>query len=141
MADKNEYVITISVSSSGGSGGNSSPDTENGAVSAKGEAKDQAKAQANAAKALLSQMGGKVVQTALGSYGNLTGDYVAQSNIQTAVSEGTAIASAIALGPTGIAIYAVDKIIQGYGYVSQIKRSARDAAFRQKRVGFSTERS
>lgn len=105
------------------------------------QAEEGVKSNKNAAKAMVRQMAGKVANTALSNYGNITGDYVTQQNIQTVIGEGTAIAGAVALGPAGMAIYAVDKLLQGYNYISNLKRSERDAKFKQERVFISTERS
>lgn len=105
------------------------------------KAADGVKGEKNAAKAMVRQMAGKVANTALQNFGNLTGDYVMQQNIQSAISEATSIAGAVALGPIGVGIYALDKVLQGYNYISGLKRSERDAKFKQERVFISTERS
>ena len=93
-----------------------------------------AKSNANASKALALQMAGKIGSAVLNNYGNITGDYVAQQNIQTAISEGASLASAAALGWAGIAMYALDKGIQIVNYVIERKKNEREAAFKQQRV-------
>lgn len=92
------------------------------------------KSNVNAAKALARQIAGKAVSLALNNYGNITGDYVTQQNLQAIVGEATAIYAAAALGPAGITMYAVNKGIELYNYFSGLKRSEREAEFKQQRV-------
>lgn len=105
------------------------------------QAAKNSKSEANPAKAMLKQMTGKVASTALNNYGHLTGDYITQQNIQAVVSEATALGAAVALGPTGIALYATDKVLQGYNYMVQMNQSKRDAEFKRQRVYASEERA
>ena len=107
----------------------------------KQQAAKHSKSEANPAKAMLKQMAGKVASTALNNYGHLTGDYITQQNIQAVVSEATALGAAVALGPTGIALYATDKLLQAYNYHGDMMRSKRDSAFQRERVYASTDRS
>lgn len=95
----------------------------------------------NPAKAILTKMAKQAAATALNNYGNITGDYVAQQNLQTVVGEAGAIAGAIAMGPVGMALYAIDKGFQVFNYISQLKRSETESAFKQKRVYASNRRS
>ncbi len=130
-----------------GSGGGSQNNAEDGGGSfmplqtPQSEADDNksqavagAKSQANAAKALVMQMTKKVATAALNNYGNITGDYTMQQNVQTAIGEIASLGSAVAMGPAGIALYAVDKGIQIFNYVSQLKRSEAEANYKQERV-------
>lgn len=100
---------------------------------------EKVKSDGNGAKAFARQIAGKVASTALNNYGNITGDYITQQNMQAAIGEVAAVSSAIALGPAGIAMYAVNKGLQAYNYISQIKRSETQAAFNQQRV-YAAER-
>lgn len=93
-----------------------------------------AKSQANPAKSLATQIAKKVAMTALDNYGNITGDYTTQQNIQTAVSEAVALGTAVAGGPVGMALYAVDKVVQVFDYAARLKRSEAEANFKQQRV-------
>ncbi len=109
-----------------------SPQTE--AETNQNKAVAGAKSQANPAKALATQMAKKVATTALNNYGNITGDYTTQQNIQTAIGEAAALGTAVAMGPAGIALYAVDKVVQAFDYVARLKRSEIEANFKQQRV-------
>lgn len=149
--DDRTYTIMIEFADSpqngAATGGENAVPTPNEAVPQeystgdKQQATNVVKSDKNAAVAMVKQMAGKAANTALNNYGNMTGDYVAQQNIQSVVSEATAIGAAVSLGPTGIAIYTVDKLLQVYNYVGQIKRSERDAEFKQQRVYADGNRS
>lgn len=100
----------------------------------KKKAEKNAKDNANAAKAFVGQLAGQAISTALSNYGNITGNYVGGQNMQVAVSEATKLASAVMLGPWGMAAYAVNKGFELFNYHAQLKQSERDAKFAQKRV-------
>lgn len=117
------------------------PKNENQKDEEQKRAENNAKDENNAAKALARQIAGKVANTALNNLGNITGEYVAQQNLQTAISEAAAIGGAIALGPAGMVMYGVNKAIEAYNYWSGLKISARDANFAQKRVFGSVKKS
>lgn len=143
MAEQQNQGIVIPVNielitngGTGGGGGESVTETQadNSTPEDKKKAASASKSNANAAKAMVKQMVGKVANTALNNYGAITGDYTTQANIQTLVGEGTALASAIALGPAGIATYVVDKGLQLYSYVSQLKQSEQKSKFAKERV-------
>ncbi len=105
------------------------------------KAAKNAESNKNAAKALAKQIGKKVAMTALSNYGNVTGNTVEQQNIQTAVGEALSISAAVSLGPAGVALYVVDKGIQAYNYISDLKQSSARSSFAQKRVYGSEKRS
>ena len=147
--DERTYTIKIEFADSpqnGARGENGVPTPneavpqENGAGSEQ-QAVDASKSNKNAALAMVQQMASKAANTALNNYGNITGDYITQQNIQTVISEAAAIGGAIALGPAGIALYATDKLLQAYNYYGNILRSERDSAFQRERVFASTERA
>lgn len=94
----------------------------------------------NVAKAIVSNMAKKTVNLALNNYGNITGDYTTGQNISGAISEGLALFSAVKLGPVGIAAYAVDKGVQAFNYVAEMKRSQRESEFKSQRVYATTRR-
>jgi len=98
------------------------------------KAVEGAKSQANAAKSLVKQMAKKAATVALSNYGNITGNYTAQQNIQAVIGEAEALGSAVAMGPAGIAMYAVDKGLQVFDYIAQLKRSEAESKFKQERV-------
>lgn len=149
MAEKGAIVIPITLVAEGGGGGSVSDGVEsvgtgqpaNDGDKSKKKAADNAKSSANAAKAIISKVAGQVMNTALNSYGDITGNYVQQQNLQTVVSEGGKIAGAVALGPVGIGLYAVDKAVQWYNFEAERKKSERDSAFAQKRVYGSTTKA
>lgn len=147
MADEKGYTIPIYINPvergggvSNGSGGEEEylpmQPSEDGEDWQKNQQKavEKAKSEANGAKAFVRQLAGKVANTALNNYGNITGDYVAQQNMQAAIGEITAIGTAVALGPAGIAMYGVQKALDVFNYVSQLKRSEAESKFKQKRV-------
>lgn len=100
-----------------------------------------AKDNQNAAAVMVQQMAKKVATNALNNYGNFTGDYVTQQNMQVLVSEAAQLGSSISMGWAGIALYAVDKVIDVYNYYGDRARSERDAKFKRERVYASVERS
>lgn len=104
------------------------------------KATENAKSDKNIAKAIVMGAAKKTVGLALSNYGNITGDYTTGQNISTAVSEGMAIYSAVKLGPVGIAAYVVDKGVQAFNYVAEIKRSQRESEFKSQRVYATTHR-
>ncbi|MBQ7912975.1 MAG: hypothetical protein IJ308_04415 [Clostridia bacterium] len=141
MAERNSieipiYITPVSSGGTGGSGGDMPtpelPDNEQD--KRQKQVEEKTKSAANPAAAFARQMAGKVASTALNNYGNITGDYIAGQNLQAAVGEAAAIGTAIALGPAGVAMYAVDKVLQGYNYIAERKRSETEASFAQKRV-------
>lgn len=95
---------------------------------------EESQGNGNAAKALVSHMAGKALSLALGGVGDLTGSYVAQQNLQLAVTEATSLVGAMALGWVGVAIFAVDKAVDTFSYFAGLKRSEAQARFAQKRV-------
>ena len=146
---ENGYTIPVYINpierqcggNTAGGGGSQLPTSSQDGDKEQMAAAQAAKSQANAAKAMVITAAKKVATTALNNYGNITGDYVGQQNIQTLIGEASALGAAIALGPAGIAMYAVDKGLQAYNYVSQIKRSEAESAFKQKRVYAANRRS
>lgn len=152
MGDEKGYTIPIYINpvERGGTASNGSGSEEeylpmqpceNGEDGQKNQQKTVGlvKSNANGAKAFARQLAGKVASTALNNYGNITGNYIAQQNIQNAISEISALGSAIALGPAGIAMYGVNKMIEGYNRMSQAMRAYTEAEFKRKRV-FATEK-
>lgn len=145
MADV--YEITIELRPSGGEpsqpsdGENAPPENSGGGQSATDVAAASSKNRANPAKAIVAKLVKQTSATALSNYGNITGDYIVQQNIQTVVGEAASIAGAVAMGPVGMALYAIDKGFQVYDYVARLKRSEAEAAFRQERVYASTHKA
>lgn len=146
----NVYEITVELKPVEGGGqangeevknsGDLSPDT-NDADSDKEEAAQSSRSRMNPAKAIAAKLVKQTATTALANYGNISGDYVAQQNMQTLIGEAASVAGAVAMGPVGIALYAIDKGVQAFNYISQIKRSEAEAAFRQERVYASTRKA
>lgn len=145
MAEREIVIpITLAVSENGSSADttpaeNKQPQNEQDKKS-KQKGKD-ASDKANPANAIITKVASETVSLALNNFGDITGSYVAGQNIQAAVSEGAKIVSAIQLGPAGLAIYAIDKTVQGYNYIASIKKSEKQAAFAQKRVFGTTTKS
>ena len=145
MAEREIVIpITLAVSENGSSADttpaeNKQPQNEQDKKS-KQKGKD-ASDKANPANAIITKVVSETVSLALNNFGDITGSYVAGQNIQAAVSEGAKIVSAIQLGPAGLAIYAIDKPVQGYNYIASIKKSEKQAAFAQKRVFGTTTKS
>ena len=145
MAEREIVIpITLAVSENGNSADttpaeNKQPQNEQDKKS-KQKGKD-ASDKANPANAIIAKAIGETLSLALNNLGDITGNYVEAQNIQAAVSEGAKIGSAIQLGPAGLAIYAIDKAVQGYNYIASIKKSEKQAAFAQKRVFGTTTKS
>lgn len=139
MAEK-EIIIPITLVASGDSAESGvGTSTDNNQPQNEQDKKDKkagkdAGAAENPAKAILTKAIGETLSLALNNFGDITGDYVAGQNLQTAVSEGTKLVSAISMGPAGIAVYAIDKGVQAFNYFSSIKKSDKQAAFAQKRI-------
>ena len=144
MAEKNAIIIPITLIAEGG--GKISDGVEEVSIYSSGNDSDKnqkkaeakAKGNANAAKAIISRVGSQSASLALQGYGDITGSYVDGQNLQVVVSEIGKIGSAIALGWAGVAIYAVDKGVQAFNYVADLKKSEQQAKFAQKRVYGST---
>jgi hypothetical protein len=140
MAEKGTIIIPITLVAEGGgavSDGVESVSKEpsmNDSDKAQRKAEERAKANASAAKAIISRVASQTASLALQGYGDITGNYVEGQNLQVAVSEAGKIAGAIALGWTGVALYAIDKGVQAFNYTADLKKSARQSAFAQKRV-------
>ena len=83
---------------------------------------------------IISRVASQTASLALQGYGNITGNYVEGQNLQVAVSEVGKIAGAVAMGWVGVALYAADKGVLAFNYVSDLKKSERQSAFAQKRV-------
>ena len=151
---QNEYIINVTLNpvsqgtpvqsgsdAASGGGGTGDGQLPKAPGSGQEETAAAAKSAANAAKAIATQMASKVATTALNNYGNITGDYVTQQNMQTMVGEVTALGGAIAMGPVGVATYVGGKLIEGYNYVSQLKRSEAESSFKRQRVYAANNRS
>lgn len=145
---KDCYIIPIDlvVNSEGSSGGGETnipgaPKDTAEKNKAQRKASENAKSDKNVAKAIVSNMAKKTVNLALSNYGNITGDYTTGQNISAAISEGMALYSAVKLGPIGIAAYVVDKGVQAFNYVAEIKRSQRESEFKSQRVYATTHRA
>ena len=145
MAEREIVIpITLAVSENGSSADttpaeNKQPQNEQDKKS-KQKGKD-ASDKANPANAIITKVASETVSLALNNFGDITGSYVAGQNIQAAVSEGAKIVTAVSLGWVGMALYAVDKGVQAYSYVSSVKKSEKQAAFAQKRVYGTTAKS
>lgn len=140
MAEKGTIIIPITLVAEGGGTVSDGVESVGGEPSMNDidnnqkKARDRAKANTNAAKTIISRVASQTASLALQGYGDITGNYVEGQNLQVAVSEAGKIAGAVALGWVGVALYAVDKGVQAFNYVSDLKKSERQAAFAQKRV-------
>ena len=161
MAEKDAIIIpvTLLVEGNGESGGDSGTEesaavktskTYNDAEKAQKHAEKQAAAAKNMAKALAISTAKKAASAVIGGMGDITGSYVAAENTQLIVGEvmetaAGAVFSYAAGNWAGLAIYAVGKGIEygtkGYEYQSNLKKSARESEFKQKRVYGTTEKS
>lgn len=133
---QNEIVIPISLLVNNGDTPVTEAPDETGQTENKdetGKVAEQSKKD-NGAKALVSHIASKVASTALSTYGDITGNYVTQSNIQTMIGETGKIIGAVKLGWVGVAIYGVDKVVEAFTYVSRLKQSERQSNFALKRV-------
>ena len=119
---------------SDGGGESMSPSAGGGSDDVKKAAAESSKSRVNPARAIAAKLVKQTATTALANYGNITGDYTAQQNMQTFVGEAASIAGAVAMGPVGIALYAIDKGVQAFNYISQIKRAQAESAYKQARV-------
>ena len=147
MAEREIIIpITLAVSESGEGGNVETLSTDSQLPQNEQDKKSKQKGKdasdkANPANAIIAKAIGETLSLALNNLGDITGNYVEAQNIQAAVSEGAKIGSAIQLGPAGLAIYAIDKTVQGYNYIASIKKSEKQAAFAQKRVFGTTTKS
>lgn len=147
MQEKGSIVIPVSllVESSGavtdGVESVKKTPSNNDVDNAQKKAEQRAKSNANAAKSIISRVASQTASIALQGYGDITGNYVEGQNLQTAVTEIGKIAGAVALGPVGLGLYAVDKAVQWYNFEAERKKSERDSAFAQKRVYGSTTKA
>lgn len=143
MADVYEITVELKPVQGGGTEGAPAGETpgRGGQDPEREEAAQSSKSGANPAKAIAAKLVRQTATTALSNYGNLTGDYIAQHNLQTLVGEAASIAGAAAMGVVGIALYVADKGFQAYNYIAQLKRSEAEAAFRQERVYASTRKA
>lgn len=161
MAEKDAIIIPVTLLVEGGKGGGTESDTEesaaesasktsNSADDAQDLAAKQASRSKNMAKALAISTAKKAVTSIVGGMGDITGNYVAAENAQLVVGEvmetATGAVGSFAIGGwAGVAIYAVGKGIEygtkAYDYQSNLKKSARDSEFKQKRVYGTTEKS
>lgn len=100
------------------------------------------------AASLAKSQGTKIVNGLIGSFGDMTGEYVAQANMQAVaniVSTGFGIAAATAAG--GVAGLVVSVIgtgvsagLNAYNYAKNINMSNKEAAWKAQRVGYSSFR-
>jgi hypothetical protein len=147
MAEKGTIVIPITLMFEGENGavsnaveGGGDTASANDSDKAQKKAEERAKSNANAAKAIISRVASQTASLAMQGYGDITGNYVEAQNLQVAVTEAGKIAGAISLGWVGAALYVVDKGVQAFNYVSDLKKSERQAAFAQKRVYGTTRK-
>lgn len=152
MAEKNAIIIPIILQAStngtaGATGGENAPNPSENQQKNPEQKKDPKKAESlaksagNAAKAIVSKVAGQTVSLALSGYGDITGNYVAGANIQTAVKEASNIAAAVSMGPVGIALYAIDKGVQAFRYESEMRKSEMRSSFARQRVYGTTKKS
>ena len=152
MADKKAIVIPVTLltyvdGTKGSSGSENDPKSGENQPKNTGKKKDPKKAETlaksagNAAKAIVAKVAGQTLSLAMSGYGDITGNYVAGANIQTAVKEATNLAGAITLGPAGIALYAVDKGVQAFRYESEMRKSEMRSNFARQRVYGTTKKS
>ncbi len=154
MSQKGAIIIPITLVAEGG-GSNStesfqsilsgaspsaSPSPNKGDASQK-KAEAQAKSSDNIANAVLARVAAHTLNLAMSGWGDIMGNYVTGQNIQTWISEVGKIASALKLGPAGMAFYALDKGVQAFKYVGELKKSEARAEFAQKRVYGTTVKS
>ena len=154
MSQKGTIVIPITLVAEGGgsestesfqsilSGASpsSSPSPHKGDKSQK-KAEAQAKASDNIANAVLARAAAHTLNLAMSGWGDITGNYVTGQNIQTGINEISKIGAAVQLGPAGMAFYALDKGVQAFKYVGELKKSEARAEFAQKRVYGTTVKS
>lgn len=145
MPQKGTIVIPITLVAEGGgsnstesfqsilSGASPSPSVNKSEKNQK-KAEAQGKSSANIANAVLARAVAHTFNLAMSGWGDITGNYVTGQNIQTGISEGGKLVAALNMGPAGMAVYAVDKGIQAFKYVGELKKSEARAEFAQKRV-------
>lgn len=100
--------------------------------------------QGKMAKAFAKQQGMKIAMAAVSNYGNLTGDYITQNNLQTATSIGmTAVNIGMAFAAGGVVGGAfaiggeiVSQGINVYKYFSDRAKADKNARWLAQRVGY-----
>lgn len=85
-------------------------------------------------KIIAIQMGKQALQYGIQNFANLTGDYITQSNIGTAIQVTSLVAMA-SQGPVGIAAAAVSLGTQALNYGIDMNKRNREAQFLRERVG------
>ncbi len=101
--------------------------------------------QGKMAKAFARQQGMKVAMAAVNNYGNITGDYLTQSNMQAVTSIGMSVASfgmAFAAGGfAGLAVAvggaAISTGLNVYNYYSERARADKNARWLAQRTGYA----
>lgn len=134
MADK-EYVIKVDLSvdtndSSTGQTTNQIQDAEKDTNRTKKNSKD------NASKAIAAYMGKQAANYAVSNYGNLTGDYIAQANIQGAIELGGMIGLAFT-GPLGAAVALTGIALKAAAEQTEIYKSNLATSNLRERVGMT----
>lgn len=86
-------------------------------------------------KTMAVQMGRQALQYALSNYGNLTGDYVGQSNISAGIEIGSLALMTITGGAVG-ALAAIGALtVKNLNYYLDVKKSENQARAMRERVG------
>lgn len=91
--------------------------------------------QSSVVKTMAVQMGRQALQYALSNYGNLTGDYMGQSNISAGIEIGSLALMTITGGAVG-ALAAIGTLtVKNLNYYLDVKKSENQARAMRERVG------
>lgn len=91
--------------------------------------------QSSVVKTMAVQMGRQALQYALSNYGNLTGDYVGQSNVSAGIEIGSLALMTITGGAVG-ALAAIGALtVKNLNYYLDVKKSENQARAMRERVG------
>ena len=147
MMEENSINIPINLVVNGGtdlgrSSENNTTELNSDNRNKSGGEKAAVKSSTNVAKAIVLQNASKILSASLNTLGDITGNYVAQNNLQVFINEANKVENVIiaglAGGVAGLAVtgtsYIVDKGIQIFNYTARLKRSEAEARFKQQRV-------
>lgn len=134
MAD-GSYVITIKKNGSTDSKTNTESDFNPGEQEIKETKKAEPEnAKQGVGKTIAAYMGKQALQFAISNFGDLTGSYVSQSNLNSMIEWGGTIAMA-ATGPMGIAAAAVGTAVKLAGYGINTSKQNQQTSYLRGRVG------
>lgn len=99
--------------------------------------KTKEKEKENPAKAIAAYMGKQAANYAVSNYGNLTGDYIAQANIQGTIEVAGLMALAVT-GPVGAVAAGAGLALRAASKTIDISKQNQQTAYLRERTGMAT---